>query len=115
MQTDAPTDEMIAQFLTYCFDRYGNPYCPFHIFEKTVYLRIEDKQDDSQSVTKSTDATYSCHIFGGSLIQNLPFYLVLTTEANYYKESNINYLQIVNGQNYFDEPQAKILAYVRQD
>lgn len=117
MQTDTPqfwTDEMIAQFREYYLSEYGDPECLFNIFEKIVYLSIEDELDDSQNPRRSVSITYSCHVFGGLLLQSIPFYLDLSTEADYYKESNIGYVQIVNRQNYGDEPQAKILACVRQ-
>lgn len=77
-------------------------------------MSIEDGQDDSEYPKRSMDITYSCHTFD-RLLQSIPFYLQLSTEANYYKESNIGYLQIVNGQNVLREPQAKILACIRQN
>jgi hypothetical protein len=74
---------------------------------------IEDKQDNTQAPKRSMDITYSCLTFD-RLLQSIPFYLQLSTELNYYKESNIGYVQIVNGENAFSEPQPKIFAYVRQ-
>jgi hypothetical protein len=70
-------------------------------------------EDDSKHPKKNMTITYSCHTYSRSL-NSIPFYLVLSTEADNYKESNIGYVQVVNGKNVLEEPQAKILAYIRQ-
>jgi len=117
MQTDSPqfwTDDMVTRFRDYCFPTYDRPSCQFDIFEKMFHLSIEDGQDDAECPKRSMDITYSCHTFD-RLLQSIPFYLQLSTEANYYKQSNIGYVQIVNNQNFLKDPQAKILACVRQN
>ena len=117
MQTDSPqfwTDDMVGRFRDYCFPKYDRPSCQFDLFEKMFHMRIEDGEDDAQHPKRSMGITYSCHTFD-RLLQGISFYLQLSTEANYYKESNIGYLQIVNGQNVLKEPQAKILACIRQN
>lgn len=115
MQTNTPqfwTDDMVSRFRDYCFPKYDGLSCPFDIFEKMFQMSIEDGQDRVQDPNRIIEITYSCNAFD-RLLQSIPFYLQLSTEANYYKESNIGYLKIVNGQNVLREPQAKILACIR--
>ena len=117
MQTNSHqfwTDDMVARFRDYCFPEYDRPSCQFDIFEKMFRMSIED-EEDTEDVPKITmNITYSCHTFD-RILQSIPFHLQLSTEANYYKQSNIGYVQIVNGQNVLREPQAKILICVRQN
>lgn len=118
IQTDSPqfwTDDMVAQFRDYCFPKYDRAAFQFDIFDKFFYISIENNEDDSKHPRKSMDVTYSCHTFGSKLLESIPFYLVLSAEADSYKESTIGYVRIVNGHNVLEEPQAKILAYVRQN
>lgn len=104
------TQEMVRHFRDYCFPRFSGDGCKFDILQKFFYMRIDD---DSENPARNIKVTYSCHLWASILLESIPFYLVLSAEADYYKESNIGYVQLVNGQNVHGEPQAKILAHIR--
>jgi hypothetical protein len=113
MKTDLPqfwTHKMIIEFLDY----YNKEGCKLRIFQEFFYKSSHTSIDDDQTIPeriKNVNVTYSCY-----WQCHIPSYLVLSTETDYYKESNIGYVKIVDGINpYNDEPQAKIFAYIKQN